>query len=192
MNDTESKVEPRVGSFSPKIVRISKKPWQRSGDKDRRIIRRQLLEHVRLSGTLLAVEQEMQKQLERAEWCDLAEEFEWFTVYLLERMKMRGIVKWHVWQKVCFDNWKVDVGLGVDHFGELSEAYGCVFFMLNTKATEKALHRHQKRGRVGILGFRTRCPLVGALEEELRQEEDRLLAEILSFFSQEPITTTGG
>ena len=180
-NESEMDTEPRVGSFLPTVIPM-RKPWRRSNEMERRIIRRELWECVRLNGELPVIEQEMQRRMEKADWRDLAEEFEWFTLRLLEGLKARGMVEWHVWQKVCFDTYKVDVHFGVDHFGELTDAYGKVFFMINTKATEEALDKYQKKGRAGILGFRARCSLAGATEQELRREEDRLLEEIIGFF----------
>ena len=182
MNESEADERSRAGSFLPKIVSM-KKSRRRSKQMERSVIEQQLREHMILSGSTIRIEEEMKHCLEQEYWHSLAERYEWLTVRLLEGLKLRGIVAWHVWQKVCFQNWLVDSTLGVDHFGELSQAYGHVFFMINTKSTQAALdkHRHKARG-LYILGFRVQCPLQGASEKEWQEEENRLLEEIIRFF----------
>src|SRR3989344_5090885 len=193
MDGFDADAKPRAGSFLPKVIPMGNKPWRRSKKIEKNIIEQQLRENVNLADKLVEIETEMRRWMERMHWQNLAEQYEWFTMQLLEGLKTRGIVKWHIWQKACFNNWFVDSQLGVDHFGELSQAYGGIFFMINTKATEEALRKNRKKERGGyILGFRIRYSLTSATEEQIRTEEDRLLAEIIEFFDSAKVLHTTG
>ena len=146
-------------------------------------IEQQLREHITMTCQLLLIEQEMQKRIEQAYWRDLAEQYEHFTIMLLERLKARGVVKWHVWQSVCPNSVVVDNTLGVDHFGELTEEFSNIFFMINTKATPEALRKHwKKEGRGNVLGYHPGSNIAHLSESQLQEREENLLTEIQAFF----------
>ncbi len=173
--------EQRDGSFLH--PRIPVRAYKRSAEKRRIMIEWQIRECLILLCYDKKIQREMSLLEERSYWADRAESYELLVVRLLNRMKLRGIVKWHLWNKVCGDSYYVDVKLGIDHFGELTDEFGGIFFTIDTKSSQEALERHwRKRNRELILGF---CPAYApdsASDEEMRKEEDRLLKELLLFF----------
>lgn len=179
--------EQRAGSFLP--ICIPFRAYERDSKKERLMIEQQLqdfelkLRNFLITAKMLCVYEKQMERLRQGNinW-DRGELYELLVIQLLDNLKNRGKIKWHMWYKACPNGDYIDRELGVDHFGDLADEWRGIRFLINTKSSNGGVENHQKKVTAAyILGYYPMCPL-GTSEELLSQEADRLFSEIVSFF----------